>query len=82
MHAPINVKSPNNISKRQMGFNSAFKGLKVITEFLSLAICLFDMTECLVKKPSALTKQATVNLFQTKSCNASLRILLCLFVTI
>jgi hypothetical protein len=24
----INVKSPNNISKWQMGFNSAFKGLK------------------------------------------------------
>jgi hypothetical protein len=28
MHLPINVKSPNNISKWQMGFNSAFKGLK------------------------------------------------------
>ena len=27
MHGPINVKSPNNISKGQMGFNSAFKGL-------------------------------------------------------
>jgi hypothetical protein len=27
MHRPINVKSPNNISKWQMGFNSAFKGL-------------------------------------------------------
>jgi hypothetical protein len=27
MHGPINVKSPNNISKWQMGFNSAFKGL-------------------------------------------------------
>jgi hypothetical protein len=27
MHLPINVKSPNNISKWQMGFNSAFKGL-------------------------------------------------------
>ena len=25
MHGPINVKSPNNISKWQMGFNSAFK---------------------------------------------------------
>jgi DNA-binding transcriptional regulator of glucitol operon len=24
---PINVKSPNNISKWQMEFNSAFKGL-------------------------------------------------------
>jgi hypothetical protein len=27
MHLPINVKSPNNISKWQMGFNSEFKGL-------------------------------------------------------
>jgi hypothetical protein len=27
MQLPINVKSPNNISKWQMGFNSAFKGL-------------------------------------------------------
>jgi hypothetical protein len=27
MHGPINIKSPNNIIKWQMGFNSAFKGL-------------------------------------------------------
>jgi len=27
MHGPMNVKSPNNISEWQMGFNSAFKGL-------------------------------------------------------
>jgi hypothetical protein len=27
MHGPINVKYPNNISKWQMEFNSAFKGL-------------------------------------------------------
>jgi hypothetical protein len=27
MHGPINVKSPNNISNWQVGFNSAFKGL-------------------------------------------------------
>ena len=27
MHVPIKVKSPNNISEWQMGFNSAFKGL-------------------------------------------------------
>jgi hypothetical protein len=26
MHGPINVKSPNNTSIWQMGFNSAFKG--------------------------------------------------------
>jgi hypothetical protein len=29
MHVPINVKSPNNISKWQIGFNSAFKGLNL-----------------------------------------------------
>jgi hypothetical protein len=29
MHVPINVKSPNSISKWQVGFNSAFKGLIV-----------------------------------------------------
>jgi hypothetical protein len=29
MHGPINVKFPNNISKWQMGFNSAFKELIV-----------------------------------------------------
>jgi hypothetical protein len=28
MHGPIKVKSPNNIRKWQMGFNSAFKVLK------------------------------------------------------
>jgi hypothetical protein len=28
MHGPINVKSPNNTSKWQMGFNSAFKGFR------------------------------------------------------
>jgi hypothetical protein len=30
MHLLINVKFPNNISKRQMGFNSAFKGWIVL----------------------------------------------------
>jgi hypothetical protein len=35
MHVLINVKSRNNISKWQMGFNSAFKGLKVFW----LSIC-------------------------------------------
>jgi hypothetical protein len=29
MHGPINVKSLNNTSKWQMGFNSAFKGLNM-----------------------------------------------------
>jgi hypothetical protein len=30
MHLPINVESPNNIIKWQIGFNSAFKGLNNI----------------------------------------------------
>jgi hypothetical protein len=35
MHGPINVKSPNNISKWQMGFNSAFKGLNIGRSLMS-----------------------------------------------
>jgi hypothetical protein len=31
MHGHINVKSPNNTNKWQMGFNSAFKGLIHLT---------------------------------------------------
>jgi hypothetical protein len=38
MHGPINVKSPNNISKWQMGFNSAFKGLRMCGAFCH-ALC-------------------------------------------
>jgi hypothetical protein len=30
MHGTMNVKSPNNTSKWQMGFNSAFKGLTLV----------------------------------------------------
>jgi hypothetical protein len=39
MHGPINVKSPNNTSKWQMGFNSAFKGLMTVYLF-SLYCCV------------------------------------------
>jgi hypothetical protein len=35
MHVPINVKSPNNTSKWQMEFNSAFKGLSCVWRTLS-----------------------------------------------
>jgi hypothetical protein len=34
MHVPINAKSPNNSSKWQMGFNSAFKGLNKWTQWI------------------------------------------------
>jgi hypothetical protein len=33
MQVPINVKSPNNISKWQMGFNSEFKVLIIRKSF-------------------------------------------------
>jgi hypothetical protein len=39
MHGPMNVKSPNNTSKWQMGFNSAFKGLKHLVA--NTAYCMF-----------------------------------------
>ena len=38
MHGPINVKSPNNISEWQMGFNSAFKGLNNIELFENIVV--------------------------------------------
>jgi len=38
MHGPINDKSPNNISEWQMGFNSAFKGLKKGKKLIAVAI--------------------------------------------
>jgi hypothetical protein len=37
MHGPINVKTPNNTSKWQMGFNSTFKGL-IMSVHLSVRI--------------------------------------------
>jgi len=56
--------------------------LKIISELLSLAMCLFGMTECLVKKHPVPTKQATVSLFKVKSCSVLLRVLLCIYVAI
>jgi hypothetical protein len=41
MHGPINVKSPNNTSKWQIGFNSAFKGLST----KETCTCLIKMEE-------------------------------------
>jgi hypothetical protein len=32
MHGPMNVKFPNNTNKWQMEFNSAFKGLKLLSD--------------------------------------------------
>jgi hypothetical protein len=41
MHGPINVKTPNNISKLKMGFNSAFKGLITVEYKVGLSINKF-----------------------------------------
>jgi hypothetical protein len=43
MHGPINVKSPNNTSKCQMGFNSAFKGLIMICLATTYEIGLYSV---------------------------------------
>jgi hypothetical protein len=43
MHGPINVKSPNNTSKWQMGFNSAFKGLKPILSLQDVKKCMAEI---------------------------------------
>jgi hypothetical protein len=42
MYGPINVKSPNNTSKWQMGFNSAFEGLMLLR-----CSVVFDCVLCL-----------------------------------
>jgi hypothetical protein len=48
MHGPINVKSPDNISKWQMVFNSAFKGL--IQGCVGASDCWFGQTGALNSK--------------------------------
>jgi hypothetical protein len=42
MHGPMNVKFPNNISKWQMEFNSAFKGLtELCVYFRTVHVVIF-----------------------------------------
>jgi hypothetical protein len=41
----INVKSPNNTSKWQMGFNSAFKGLRISGAILPLPLTHFCLAQ-------------------------------------
>jgi hypothetical protein len=50
MHGSINVKSPNNTSKWQMGLNSAFKGLRISLDIgylplISVRILVWLMAE-------------------------------------
>jgi hypothetical protein len=51
MHGPINSKSPNDTSKWQMGFNSAFKGLNSFSPHVETKqICSsFQITVMLLK---------------------------------
>jgi hypothetical protein len=49
MHGPINVKSPNNISKWQMGFNSAFKGLMGINSEIGVFLDTCQQFSVLLK---------------------------------
>jgi hypothetical protein len=49
MHGPINVKSLNNTSKWQMGFNSAFKGL-IKGLYLNRVGVSFELPQSLKKK--------------------------------
>jgi len=46
MHIPINVKSPNNISEWQKGFNSAFKGLNTVHSFSYITLGCIYMQLC------------------------------------
>jgi hypothetical protein len=43
MHGTTNVKSPNNIMKWQMGFNSAFKGLMKGPKILRIELNAFHL---------------------------------------
>jgi hypothetical protein len=49
MHGAINVKSPNNISKWQVGFNSAFKGL-ILTQLKKLTSFITSHTRSVLAK--------------------------------
>ena len=49
MHVTINVKSPNNISEWQMGFNSAFKGLNFV-EALCFLFSLYHLNDCFTEE--------------------------------
>jgi hypothetical protein len=53
MHGPINVKSPNNTSKWQMGFNSAFKGLRCMKLQSWIRLFLISWRTCHSAAPPA-----------------------------
>jgi hypothetical protein len=64
MHGPINVKSHNNASKWQMGFNSAFKGLTTAVTDTSL-FTVIDWFLCYETVPQQLVRRSGNARFQT-----------------
>jgi hypothetical protein len=59
MHLPINVKSPNNISKWHMGINSAFRGLTEILAF-------WFLTPSVLKVHTNLSAEYTAAVFRVE----------------
>jgi hypothetical protein len=57
MHGPINIKSPNNISKWQMGFNSAFKGLITTVHYQTQTLVNIRITFLNIKEASIVPTQ-------------------------
>jgi hypothetical protein len=64
MHVPINVKSPNNISEWQMGFNSAFKGLNNLVSVLKIPQLLEGHSIIYVSPLSKSKKEFSVKLYR------------------
>jgi hypothetical protein len=64
MHGPINVKSPNNISKWQMGFNSAFKGLTYCSQYVSIISWKAEELLAFKKDCATLSQSASRNLLR------------------
>jgi hypothetical protein len=68
MHVPINVKSSHNISQWQMGFNSAFKGLRIAIDsdsahmpLMLLCICCMGAGGCKESKVGSFLPWTSAN---------------------
>jgi hypothetical protein len=63
MHGPINVKSPNNTSKWQMGFNSAFKGLRNTIHAVKVNVILLNKRQYLFPTKCQTTQMTITMVF-------------------
>jgi hypothetical protein len=72
MHGPINVKSLNNTSKWQMGFNSAFKRLSPLrmhTLYLSVTNMVCDNGSLkIIQLPYGNSRQSYNNMTAVRTC--------------